>query len=130
MNFVCLTNFHANTIFPFVRLGKFLIGGIVMTTTEAVTYLSLGEVTVGPFGESSIAVRAISAFVILSNGIMLRAKMPVNIDGTHTTGVVGVSVGNDLTYIHVTNESLGNIGTGLYKVSDRYRLPTLESTKG
>ena len=73
MNFVCLTNFHANAVLPFLRLGEFLIGGIVMTTTEAVTYLSLGEVTVGPIGTWLIAVRAISHLIELTVTVMFRS---------------------------------------------------------
>ena len=61
--------------------------------------------------------------------------MPMNIHGAHTTGVVGVSVGSDLTYIHVTHVSLGNVGTGLWlnsKISTQLvvkgKLGNLQST--
>mmetsp|Transcript_19194 Transcript_19194/g.41570 ORF Transcript_19194/g.41570 Transcript_19194/m.41570 type:complete len:290 (+) Transcript_19194:265-1134(+) len=113
VHLIGLADLHAFAVLPFIRRGELGILSIVMVAAESITNRVGSEVTVGPLRERLIAARTITAFIKLSNGIMLGSQMPVNIDRAHTACIVRISVRLDLAHVHVANVSLGDIGSGL-----------------
>mmetsp|Transcript_11822 Transcript_11822/g.22743 ORF Transcript_11822/g.22743 Transcript_11822/m.22743 type:complete len:366 (+) Transcript_11822:253-1350(+) len=107
MDFISLTNLHANAVLPVEFAGELGVTGIVMTAAISGLFT-----TVHSIRTEVTTVRTISFLVEFTNRKMLRTQVPVDIDGAHAVHPVRGGNGNMINF-HTSDVSLCDIGTGL-----------------
>mmetsp|Transcript_10512 Transcript_10512/g.21408 ORF Transcript_10512/g.21408 Transcript_10512/m.21408 type:complete len:229 (-) Transcript_10512:162-848(-) len=110
MNFICLSNFHPNAVFPFIGPGVRFVVRVVVMAAKSILHFSLGKGTA--VRNANVSVRTTAIFVILADRVVFGSKMPVNIDGAHGALPVILGVG-DYVDFHQSLESLGDVSASL-----------------
>jgi len=112
VDFVSLTNFHADTVLPVEFLSEFFIVLVVVTATESTADVFISSKLAAQV--SGLGVWSRTHLVEFTNGKVLSSQMPMDIDGAHVVLEVG---GLDwlMSDDHFTLESHGDVSSSLRK---------------
>jgi len=116
VHLVGLADFHSHAVLPLVLHGELLIVGIVVVATESIAdllALRKSTRTSGPIGPLRVPMGTVAVLVVLADGVVFGAQVPVHVHRAHAAREVVLGVGLDVAHVDVPGVAQRDVGAGL-----------------